>query len=166
MTKGRWILFCAVVLLVIAAVIALTGRQTVCPAIMYFNTSPIELRFARTPDAVSACFGPDCKPAEVRVNDDGRWLVPQEPPYAVHTSSPSRRLAPSLPVPPPDTTTRATPTPTATAPVPFIGGVRSIRVVSQTGGLRLDAVYDIHTRSLDPFSPCPGRYEYLPVEVG
>lgn len=81
--KSRGILLLA--LGVGAAVLALAllfGRTPgACPAIGYTYVGEVELLFSAEPVSVAACFGDGCAPETVMEATDGKWLVPQSPPY-------------------------------------------------------------------------------------
>lgn len=70
----------------VSAVAALTGVipgiNRVCPAIGYAYVGDVELAFSGQPESAAACFGDGCTPAAVAPRD-GKWLVPQGPPYLV-----------------------------------------------------------------------------------
>ena len=61
----------------------LSGCVFACPLIGYGDDSPIEIVIEGTsgPVEVQACLNADCTPEQVIADADGRWLVPQEPPY-------------------------------------------------------------------------------------
>lgn len=67
------------------AVIALVGRMPwvgrACPAVGYAYVGDVELAFSTTPESVAVCFGDGCTPERVVRNAEGKWLVPQSPPY-------------------------------------------------------------------------------------
>lgn len=140
-------------LIVLAAVLAAvvvglawfaTNQSKSCPQPGNTDTGPVELKIATVPTRVQACFGDDCELQPVQQNQDGRWLVPQEPPF----------------LPAQDATT------SATAPRP--GAVTRIRVVVKEAGKRQrDAVFEIPTANQAPApgSQCPGPVSYLPVAV-
>ncbi|BCW47611.1 hypothetical protein [Arthrobacter sp. StoSoilB5] len=113
-------------------------KSRVCPAIG--SATPIELKIVSAPSRVQACFGENCTPRPLQQQTDGRWLVPQEPPYlaAEQTTSPPSVLA-------------------------------KVRVVVKESGKRQrDAVFDIPAIPGVPNTTgaeCPGPIQYLPVEV-
>lgn len=68
----------------VSVVAALTGHlpdvNRACPAIGYAYVGDVELVFSGQPESAAACFGEGCAP-EALVPRDGKWLVPQSPPY-------------------------------------------------------------------------------------
>ncbi|MGO4589325.1 hypothetical protein [Paenarthrobacter sp. 2TAF44] len=138
--KPRLIWVAAVIL--VAAIGGLVwfavDKSRVCPAIG--SATPIELKIASMPSRVQACFGDGCMPRPVQQQTDGRWLVPQEPPYlpAGQSASPPSVMA-------------------------------KVRVVVKESGKRQrDAVFDIPAIPGVPDTTgaqCPGPIQYLPVEV-
>jgi hypothetical protein len=52
-----------------------------CPAVGYAYVGDVELEFATEPDTVAAFFGSECSPQSVMRSTDGKWAVPQSPPY-------------------------------------------------------------------------------------
>lgn len=69
--------------LAIAALIGLMpGVNRACPAIGYAYVGDVELAFSGQPESAAACFGEGCAPETV-VPRDGKWLVPQSPPYLI-----------------------------------------------------------------------------------
>lgn len=86
--KPRRILLLAlgVLALVLALALALRlGRTSavtgVCPAIGYAYVGDVELAFSTEPESVAACFGDACSPEPVTKSAEGKWRVPQSPPY-------------------------------------------------------------------------------------
>lgn len=67
------------------AIAALLGRTpgvgVVCPAVGYGYVGEVELAFSTPPESVAACFGDGCAPEQVARDPEGKWLVPQSPPY-------------------------------------------------------------------------------------
>jgi hypothetical protein len=59
------------------------GVSQVCPAVGYAYVGDVELVFSTPPESVSACFGDECTPEQVERNPEGKWLVPQSPPYLI-----------------------------------------------------------------------------------
>ena len=136
--KLRLILLAAVVLAAALGGFAwfAATRPPVCTAIG--NSDPVELKIASTPSRIQACFGDGCELHPLQAQSDGRWLVPQEPPYvpaAPQGASPVRD---------------------------------KVRVVVKESGKRQrDAVFDIPKTTAPPpaGSECPGPVTYLPVSV-
>ena len=60
---------------------SMAGADRVCPAMGWAFVGDVELSFSTPPESVSACFGEGCTPEEVMKNAEGKWLVPQSPPY-------------------------------------------------------------------------------------
>jgi hypothetical protein len=59
----------------------MAGGDRACPAMGWAFVGDVELSFSTPPESVSACFGDGCTPAQVTSNAEGKWLVPQSPPY-------------------------------------------------------------------------------------
>lgn len=79
--RGRAALaFGTLAILIIVAVIALRP-QLPCPTIGYAYVGDVELTFTSEQKSVAACFGDGCTPQPVNKGDDGKWSVPQRPPY-------------------------------------------------------------------------------------
>lgn len=72
----------ATVVAVAALVGLLPGMNRACPAIGYAYVGDVELVFSGQPESVTACFGEGCTPEPVAPRD-GKWLVPQSPPYLI-----------------------------------------------------------------------------------
>jgi hypothetical protein len=85
MKPRRKILLALGVLAALLALALLFGRVPgvtgVCPAIGYAYVGEVELAFSTQPESVAACFGDGCSPAPVTKAPDGKWMVPQSPPY-------------------------------------------------------------------------------------
>ncbi len=73
--------FVAAVLTVVFIGVLLSGDRA-CPAIGFVYVGDAELNFSVQPQSASACFGEGCTPKSI-VPRDGKWLVPQSPPYLV-----------------------------------------------------------------------------------
>jgi hypothetical protein len=96
--------------LAVAAVLGPTraiGRA--CPAMGWAYGGDVELAFSSPPGSVAACFGEGCSPAQVVLSPEGKWLVPQSPPYLdppvsgtfIHveaTDTAGHRIAGDLPI--------------------------------------------------------------------
>ncbi|WP_157374973.1 hypothetical protein [Arthrobacter alpinus] len=64
------------------ALVLVAGRTPwACPAIGYAYVGEVELLFSAEPVSVAACFGDGCAPEAVTEDSDGKWWVPQSPPY-------------------------------------------------------------------------------------
>jgi hypothetical protein len=74
-TAGAAVLGCALV------VGGMAGADRACPAMGWAFVGDVELSFSTPPESVSACFGEGCTPGQVMKNAEGKWLVPQSPPY-------------------------------------------------------------------------------------
>jgi hypothetical protein len=84
--KPRGVLVLLAAAVVAAALaLALLGRMPgvsrACPAIGYAYVGDAELVFSSPPESVAACFGDGCAPRQLERNPEGKWLVPQSPPY-------------------------------------------------------------------------------------
>ncbi|WP_347109019.1 hypothetical protein AAHB33_19710 [Paenarthrobacter sp. S56] len=149
--KLRLIVLAAVLAAVIAGLAWFATTQSkACPGAGTADTGPVELKIATVPARVQACFGDDCEPHPVRQNPDGRWLVPQEPPYLPAQGAASSAGSAS----------------SGSGQRP--GAVTRIRVVvKETGKRQRDAVFEIPTANQPPApgSQCPGPASYLPVAV-
>lgn len=80
-------------LILLPSLMLVTGcTATVCPAVSFVNTNPVELDLSALPagTTVSACFGVDdrCEPVPVTRGSDGRWMVPQKPPFLQPNNAP------------------------------------------------------------------------------
>ena len=62
---------------------SMAGADRACPAMGWAFVGDVELSFSTPPESVSACFGEDCTPEQVTKNVEGKWLVPQSPPYLI-----------------------------------------------------------------------------------
>lgn len=60
---------------------SMAGADRACPAMGWAFVGDVELSFSTPPESVSACFGDGCTPEQVTRNAEGKWLVPQSPPY-------------------------------------------------------------------------------------
>lgn len=82
--RGLPLLAAGVVVTVLAFAVLL-GRMSwvsrACPAVGYAYVGDVELAFSTPPESVAACFGVGCTPEPVARNPEGKWLVPQSPPY-------------------------------------------------------------------------------------
>lgn len=140
--KPRGILLAATPLLaVVVVLIAMSGPRD-CPAIGYVNVSDIELRFSAEPANVAACFGGGCAPASVTKSSEGKWLVPQRPPY--------------LPLDP------------TAGPGPGPGDVKDVKVAAtDAAGRTTEYVVGIGRERADGigFAQCPGPSKFRPVQV-
>lgn len=69
--------------LVVALVLGLVAAHgvTFCATTGYLNLAPIVITTDGRVDAVAACIGTDCTPVALTAGADGRWEVPQQPPY-------------------------------------------------------------------------------------
>lgn len=85
MKSWRVLLLAGVVVATVIAVVILLGRMPapdrVCPLMGWANEGDVELAFSAQPESVAACLGEGCTPAPVVRNNEGKWLVPQSPPY-------------------------------------------------------------------------------------
>ena len=72
----------AAVVAIAALVGLMPGMNRACPAIGYAYVGDVELAFSGQPESVSGCFGAGCTPETVAPRD-GKWLVPQSPPYLI-----------------------------------------------------------------------------------
>lgn len=72
----------ATVLALAALIGYMPGVNRACPAIGYAYVGDVELAFSAQPESISACFGEGCAPESVTPRD-GKWLVPQSPPYLI-----------------------------------------------------------------------------------
>jgi hypothetical protein len=86
--KARGVVMLAVGALATVAAIAvlvglMPGLNRACPAIGYAYAGDVELAFSEQPESAAACFGEGCTPAAVERPHDGKWLVPQSPPYLI-----------------------------------------------------------------------------------
>ena len=71
----------AAMLVCILVVGCASGENRACPAMGWAFVGDVELSFSTPPESVSACFGEGCTPERVTKNAEGKWLVPQSPPY-------------------------------------------------------------------------------------
>lgn len=72
-----------VAVLAIAALAGvMPGANRTCPAIGYAYVGDVELAFSGQPESAAACFGEGCAP-ETFEPRNGKWLVPQSPPYLI-----------------------------------------------------------------------------------
>lgn len=128
-----------------AALIAATTMVTACvppgiacPAIGFAYTAPVELEI--DPDLVSdgtvaACLPAGCEPVVVPADGNGRWLVPQEPPY---TGEEAIGLEP--------------------------GNEVRVLITDNAGTIMKDGLWEIpYTPTSDGF--CPGPVNFHPVEI-
>lgn len=60
---------------------SMAGVGQACPAMGWAYVGDVELSFSTPPESVSACFGDGCTPEQVTSNAEGKWFVPQSPPY-------------------------------------------------------------------------------------
>ncbi|MDQ0732512.1 hypothetical protein [Arthrobacter sp. B1I2] len=60
---------------------SMAGENRACPAMGWAFVGDVELSFSTPPESVSACFGEGCTPQPLTKNAEGKWLVPQSPPY-------------------------------------------------------------------------------------
>lgn len=136
--KPRLIVFAAAILVVVVSsfVWFAATRPPACSA--NGNPDPIELKIASTPTRVQACFGEGCHLEPLQPQSDGRWMVPQEPPF--------------VPV-------------SQEGPNPVRDKVRV--VVKEAGKRQRDVLFDIPKTDGAPVagSQCPGPVTYLPVAV-
>lgn len=58
-----------------------SGVTRVCPAMGYAYVGDVELAISTEPESVAACFGDACTPVPVTKSAEGKWRVPQSPPY-------------------------------------------------------------------------------------
>ena len=80
-TAGAAVLGCALV------VGSMRGADRACPAMGWAFVGDVELSFSTPPESVSACFGEGCTPEQVTKSVEGKWLVPQSPPYLTPPAS-------------------------------------------------------------------------------
>lgn len=71
----------AAVLGIVALLGGIPGVSRACPAVGYAYVGDVELAFSTPPESVAACFGDGCAPVQVVRDPEGKWLVPQSPPY-------------------------------------------------------------------------------------
>ncbi len=71
----------ATVLVYTLVVGSLAGENRACPAMGWAFVGDVELFFSTQPESLSACFGEGCTPEPVTKSAEGKWLVPQSPPY-------------------------------------------------------------------------------------
>jgi hypothetical protein len=69
-----------------ALIVFMPGLNRACPAIGYAYVGDVELAFSGEPESAAACFGEGCMP-EPLTSRDGKWLVPQSPPYLITPTS-------------------------------------------------------------------------------
>jgi hypothetical protein len=85
--RGGLVLLALGVVVTVLALATLLGRMPgvsrVCPAIGYAYVGDVELVFSTPVESVAACFGDGCTPEQVARNPEGKWLVPQSPPYLI-----------------------------------------------------------------------------------
>lgn len=62
---------------------SMAGADRACPAMGWAFAGDVELSFSTPPESVLACFGEGCIPEQVTKNAEGKWLVPQSPPYLI-----------------------------------------------------------------------------------
>ncbi|WP_142044035.1 hypothetical protein [Arthrobacter sp. SLBN-100] len=81
--KPRGVFLLAIAVIATAGAFAgmLGSVPRACPAIGYAYVGDVELSFSIPPASVAACMGEGCIPEQVRKNPEGKWLVPQSPPY-------------------------------------------------------------------------------------
>lgn len=132
------------VLGVIVTLIMVAVRPGIaCPAVGYAYVGDVELEFSTEPDTVAACFGSECSPQSVMRSTDGKWAVPQSPPYL-----PQEPVHPGGQMP---------------------GNLTSIRVATvQHSDPALVRVLAIHSEPAEEgrfWSACPGPSRYMPVQV-
>lgn len=65
-----------------ALIVFMPGVNRACPAIGYAYVGDVELTFSGEPESAAACFGEGCAPEAITPRD-GKWLVPQSPPYLI-----------------------------------------------------------------------------------
>lgn len=129
----------AAVLLSTAILSGCSSLDVACPAILYMDSNPIEVRLGGAlldqEVAVAACFGEGCRVADIDPDDNGRWSVPQRPPY---DSSDDR----------------------------FVGAGEYIRVVvtDPSGMVARDITVPIPYIS-ETDGPCPGPFTFEPVVI-
>jgi hypothetical protein len=85
MKRRSVLLLASGVIVTVLALAVLLGRMPsvsrACPAVGYAYVGDVELTFSTPPASAAACFGEGCTPEPVTRNPEGKWLVPQSPPY-------------------------------------------------------------------------------------
>lgn len=79
--RGAFLLVTAAVAAVCAFAGWLGSVPRACPAVGYAYIGDVELSFSTPPQSVAACMGEACTLEQVIKNPEGKWLVPQSPPY-------------------------------------------------------------------------------------
>ncbi|MBV1778459.1 hypothetical protein KRR55_04925 [Paeniglutamicibacter sp. ABSL32-1] len=144
MKQGKSVVLAAGLLAVfITVVLAVVKPGAACPAVAYVDVGDVEIEFAAEPYSVAACFGIECSPQPVARSAEGKWAVPQSPPYL-----------------PPEPGARGG---------EIRGHVTTLRVVATgSSGLAVDrsnAIWSESTGAFRFWTVCPGPTRYLPVQV-